>query len=79
MLFEELQAIHAGLEQVFGPTALPLSMANAVGGSGHLKPYEDVLDALISAWTGVRYLECAAVPFGDETAAIWCPIRRGTC
>jgi len=38
-----------------------------------LKRYEDALDALVSAWVGVEYIEQRAVAFGDARAAIWCP------
>src|SRR6201999_3788264 len=42
-----------------------------------LKRYEDALDALVCCWVGMRYLDGAAHPFGDETAAIWCPTEVG--
>lgn len=38
-----------------------------------LKRYEDSLDALVCAWAGAKYLEGAAMPYGDATAAIWVP------
>ena len=38
-----------------------------------LKPYEDRLDALISAWVGACVLEARAQPYGDERCAIWVP------
>jgi predicted RNase H-like nuclease len=38
-----------------------------------LKPYEDRLDALISAWVGACVLEGRAQPYGDERCAIWVP------
>jgi len=38
-----------------------------------LKRYEDSLDALVCAWVGAKYLEGAAMPYGDHTAAIWVP------
>jgi predicted RNase H-like nuclease len=37
------------------------------------KTYEDALDALVSAWVGMKYLEGNATPYGDSTAAIWIP------
>ncbi|MCD6217644.1 DUF429 domain-containing protein [bacterium] len=39
-----------------------------------LKKYEDVLDALVCAWVGIKYYEGSAEPFGDNTAAIWIPV-----
>ncbi len=37
------------------------------------KRHEDALDALVCAWVGARDVEGRATPYGDETAAIWCP------
>lgn len=44
-----------------------------VGGLAALKGFEDALDALVSAWVGIRYLDGAAIAFGDNTSAIWVP------
>jgi predicted RNase H-like nuclease len=38
-----------------------------------LKPYEDALDAVISAWAGSCLLDKSAEAFGDSSAAIWVP------
>ena len=38
-----------------------------------LKPYEDALDALVSAWVGICYLNGQARAFGDQDSAIWIP------
>ena len=40
-----------------------------------LKPYEDKLDALISAWVGACVLEGRAEPLGNDDCAIWVPIK----
>jgi predicted RNase H-like nuclease len=40
-----------------------------------LKPFEDKLDALISALVGVCVLEGRAEPFGDDDCAIWVPVK----
>ncbi len=40
-----------------------------------LKPYEDQLDALISAWAGACVLEERAQPFGNDDCAIWVPAK----
>jgi predicted RNase H-like nuclease len=42
-----------------------------VGTMSHLKRYEDVLDAIICAWTGTEYLRGALTAHGDATGAIW--------
>ena len=39
-----------------------------------LKAYEDALDAIVCAWIAICALEARAVPFGDETSAIWIPL-----
>jgi predicted RNase H-like nuclease len=39
------------------------------------KSYEDTLDAVVCAWVAVCALEGRAVPFGDESSAIWIPGR----
>lgn len=38
-----------------------------------LKPVEDKIDAIVSAWVGIAILEGAAEPFGDDDSAIWVP------
>ncbi|AFL54914.1 putative RNase H-like nuclease [Sinorhizobium fredii] len=38
-----------------------------------LKAFEDMLDAVICAWVGICVFEGIAVPFGDDTSAIWIP------
>ena len=74
-LVGEFRVINEAITRIVGPVALPLSQANAVSSLAALKRYEDAVDALLCAWVGVCYLEGTAVPFGDETAAIWCPIE----
>ena len=36
-----------------------------------LKRYEDTLDALVCAWVGMQFANGLAIPYGDESAAIW--------
>jgi predicted RNase H-like nuclease len=39
-----------------------------------MKPYEDKLDAIVCAWTGLRFHQGRTKPYGDgATAAIWVP------
>ena len=38
-----------------------------------LKPYEDMLAALVCCWVGASFLEGTGEVFGDETAGIWGP------
>lgn len=37
--------------------------------------YEDAIDALVSAWCGMCYLQGQAKAFGDERATIWVPVE----
>jgi predicted RNase H-like nuclease len=39
------------------------------------KSYEDTLDAVVCAWIAVCALDGRAVPFGDDSSAIWIPER----
>ncbi len=41
-----------------------------------LKPYEDALDAIISAYVGALFLSNEVEPYGDGYAAIWVPKQR---
>jgi len=69
----EFQLINQGLTRVVGPTGLNLPNTINVPAPASLKRYEDALDALVSAWVGTCYAEGNTVPYGDATAAIWCP------
>lgn len=52
--------------------ALPLPVPTASGRS--LKAFEDQLDAVVCAWSGICALEGVAKPFGDADAAVWIPL-----
>jgi len=39
-----------------------------------MKAYEDRLDAVVSAWAGMKFFLGEAEPFGDSNSAIWVPI-----
>lgn len=41
-----------------------------------MKAFEDMLDAIVCAWVGIRALEGDAMPYGDETSAVWIPSPR---
>jgi predicted RNase H-like nuclease len=41
-----------------------------------LKPAEDVLDAIVSAWVGIVALAGEAEAYGDEVSAIWVPVAE---
>lgn len=77
-LLSEFSEIHAALFKVFGPMGVELPLAANVLTLSALKRYEDALDALVCAWVGVRYMQGMATPYGDDTAAIWCPSDSGS-
>lgn len=72
-LLAEFQAINQALIRVLGWNGLTIPNGNDVLTLAWLKRYEDALDALVSAWVGTCYAEGNTVPYGDATAAIWCP------
>ena len=74
-LFEEFQAIYAGLAGKLNGLPLGFLPAPPYPSLNFLKRYEDALDALVCAWVGSRYLACQANNYGDEQAAIWIPCR----
>lgn len=69
--------ILAALRTHIDDIALDLPAPSAVSTLSHLKRYEDALDALVSAWVGIEYLEGRAQAYGDATAAIWVPTGPG--
>lgn len=72
-LLQELQAIYRGLEAIFGKLPFALSKIREAPSLASLKRYEDVLDALVCAWVGIRFAAGETLPLGDATAAVWCP------
>lgn len=38
-----------------------------------LKRYEDALDALLCAWTGIGYLAGEVGAYGDASTPVWAP------
>lgn len=59
----------AGVEAVLQP--LPHDASGL-----RMKAYEDMLDAIVCAWVGTRFLEGTAIGFGDADFAIWIPAPR---
>ncbi|WP_244520066.1 DUF429 domain-containing protein [Sinorhizobium glycinis] len=54
---------------------LPLIDESASG--AELKAFEDMLDAVVCAWTGICAIEGRAAAFGDDASAIWIPSGDG--
>jgi predicted RNase H-like nuclease len=67
-------AIHAGLAASIDSCRLPIPIPGNSLTLASLKRFEDALDALVCAWIGARYSVGSAVAYGDEAAAIWCPL-----
>jgi predicted RNase H-like nuclease len=51
--------------------ALPAPRSDAIG--FELKAYEDMLDAVVCACVAICVLEGEALPYGDDSSAIWIP------
>ncbi len=72
-LLDEWQPILATLEERVDGIRPLFTECEVAQSTSRLKPYEDVIDAIVSAWVGTLYCEGAAEPFGDVDAAIWLP------
>nr|WP_082572680.1 DUF429 domain-containing protein [Rhizobium sp. Root651] len=72
-LFETWRKIVAHLDQEIPGASNALQLPPFEAPSWQLKAFEDMLDAVICAWVGICVFEGAAVPFGDDTSAIWIP------
>jgi hypothetical protein len=73
LLLAEFKAIEEALSKVIAHIGLNLPSTHCITTLNRLKRYEDVIDALVSGWVEIRYVEGRAIPHGDRTAAIWCP------
>lgn len=72
-LFETWRAIVACLDEHLPGAFHVLQLPPFEAPSWQLKAFEDMLDAVICAWIGICAFEGTAMPFGDETSAIWIP------
>jgi predicted RNase H-like nuclease len=52
---------------------IPIEVQPASDGYS-FKELEDMIDALVCAWVGTKYLEQQTMAYGDSSAAIWVPI-----
>ena len=73
LLRSELKGIEAALVRELGPLPFSVPGPEQPVPTRALKAYEDALDAVVSAWVGVLYLEGKAVALGDASGAVWCP------
>lgn len=72
----ELSYIPEHLDKVLADVDLDIDVTAPVR---RLKAVEDVIDALVCCWVGVRWLEGAADAFGDDEVAIWMPHPQQGC
>lgn len=73
-LLREWRTILAALGREIDGVAIPLPRMASVSSLAALKRYEDALDAVVCAWIGTMYAGGKAVPYGDDTSAIWIPV-----
>ncbi len=72
-LFETWRVIVASLDARLPGAADVLPLPPLDAPTWQLKSFEDMLDAVVCAWVGICAFEGTAVPFGNETSAIWIP------
>jgi len=72
-LLAQLNAMNCALREALGDTCVQLPPPDEIRRLAQLKRYEDAIDALVCAWVGTQYVNQAATPYGDSTAAIWIP------
>ena len=68
----KLRWIAERLEEVVAGALAAVDLEGPQGFAA-LKPAEDMIDAIVSAWVGAVILDDAAEGFGDESSAIWVP------
>lgn len=74
-LLAQFHEILSGLEERIQDIPLKLPDPDQVTSLSALKRYEDILDALVCAWVGIKYVAGRTEPYGDRDAAIWIPSR----
>lgn len=72
-LIEQWASIAAILGQRIKGLPFSLPARSRIKTLAALKPFEDMLDAVICAYVGALFLRGAAEAIGDENAAIWVP------
>jgi predicted RNase H-like nuclease len=72
-LLEAWRTILKCLKSRIAHLDFPMPRARAINTLSALKPYEDALDAIISAYVGALFLSGSAEAYGDDEAAIWVP------
>lgn len=78
LLLEEWKTIVSVLDARLPGVESTLPALDAAAGGVELKAYEDMLDAIVCVCVAVCILEGDALPYGDDTSAIWIPLRKGS-
>jgi len=76
-LLDQFATILGALQSQIEGIPLKLPLPAQVRTLAELKPFEDMLDALVCAWIGIKYLDHEVECLGDETSAIWIPRSIG--
>jgi predicted RNase H-like nuclease len=76
LLLEIWQSIFSALGTQISDLKMSVPTRSSVRYASMLKPYEDALDAIISAWAGACFADGTAEGYGDDDAAIWIPLPR---
>ena len=77
LLLKEWKVIVAVLDARLPGVGSALPTPDAAAGSVEIKAYEDMLDAIVCACVAICVLEGTALPYGDDTSAIWIPRPQG--
>jgi predicted RNase H-like nuclease len=64
-------------EVIVGVSGCVAPLLTGAKGFAGLKPAEDMIDAIVSAWVGMMILEGRAEAIGDKDSAIWIPRPMG--
>lgn len=73
LLIKEWKLIAAVLDARLAGVVGTLPAPGAAARQVELKAYEDMLDAVVCVCVAICVLEGEAMPYGDETSAIWIP------
>jgi len=69
----QMQRILEALRKDIDKIPIDIEMAPDDSSVRELKAFEDMIDALVCAWVGIKYSSGHAEAYGDSTAAIWIP------
>ncbi|MGP4673297.1 DUF429 domain-containing protein [Agrobacterium salinitolerans] len=72
-LIDVWRFIVAHLDERIAGVADALIVPQANARAWEMKAFEDMMDAVVCAWIGICALEGDAIPYGDDSSAIWIP------